>query len=46
VPESAKFPWFNKPWSFYHWVQETELTDDVYAIAASSLTRRVLPINH
>jgi hypothetical protein len=42
VKESAKFPWFNKPWSFYHWVQETELTDDVYV---TSLGRRG-PINH
>jgi hypothetical protein len=21
IPQAKKFPWFNKPWSFFHWLQ-------------------------
>jgi len=22
IPEAKEFPWFNKPWSFHHWLKE------------------------
>jgi hypothetical protein len=28
VEESAKFPWFNKPWSFAHWIEKTSKIDE------------------
>ncbi|CAK0802536.1 unnamed protein product [Prorocentrum cordatum] len=34
IPEAAEFPWFNKPWSFEHWLNTTgdDVTERVVAI--------------
>jgi hypothetical protein len=29
VPEAKEFPWFNKPWSFHHWLLHTKPTGKV-----------------
>eukprot|EP01065_Artemidia_motanka_P010763 TRINITY_DN15762_c0_g1_i1.p1 TRINITY_DN15762_c0_g1~~TRINITY_DN15762_c0_g1_i1.p1 ORF type:complete len:507 (+),score=167.50 TRINITY_DN15762_c0_g1_i1:62-1522(+) len=31
-PQAKSFPWYNKPWSFLHWFQETSPREDVVVI--------------
>lgn len=33
IPEAKEFPWFNKPWSFHHWLKEKGDTIKERAIA-------------
>jgi hypothetical protein len=32
VPEAKEFPWFNKPWSFYHWMKTAQPKESVIVI--------------
>ena len=32
VPEAKEFPWFNKPWSFYHWMKTAKPKERVIAL--------------
>ena len=34
IPEAREFPWFNKPWSFHHWLKEkgTSITERAITI--------------
>ena len=32
IPEAKEFPWFNKPWSFYHWMKTAKPKERVIVL--------------
>ena len=32
IPEAKEFPWFNKPWSFYHWMKSAKPKERVIVL--------------